>query len=192
MGKENVLTNTLLVGKVPTAPAGEVDLGRAGQGDVPLLDGSIGPERSIDRIGHQSRIGLVAFDIGEETGFAQLRREAPFGCIGRRRLEFVQTAAVIDDEQFALGVETEAGDLQAGVGQFLVPEDLRAVVADAPDFAGREIAVDIGPFQIGIFLAVIDDAAGQRRDSECGCSVVGGVIGSGPRLRSSWNGWLPS
>ena len=68
---------------------------------------------------------------------------------------------MVADQEFALRVDAEAGDLE-GVGDLLVPVDLLAVVLERPDLAGRVVAVDVGPAQIGELLAVVDDAAGQR------------------------------
>ncbi len=51
---------------------------------------------------------------------------------------------------------------QRRVGQLLLPGDLLAVVAQAPELAGHVVAVDVGAVQLLEALAVVDVAAGDR------------------------------
>src|SRR5262245_22345568 len=69
---------------------------------------------------------------------------------------------MVGDEQFALRVRAEAGDLQSSLGDLLVPNEFFAIVLGGPDAAGRVVAVNVGPDQVGILLAVINDPASHR------------------------------
>src|SRR5262249_38069393 len=55
-------------------------------------------------------------------------------------------------------------DALRGLRQLLLPGDLLAVVAQAPDAAGVEVAVDVGAGQVGQALAVVNVAAGQAAE----------------------------
>src|SRR6187549_2397237 len=57
---------------------------------------------------------------------------------------------------------SKCDDLQLSVGQFLLPNHARAVVANAPDLSGRVVAIDICAVQSGEFIAIVNDATGQR------------------------------
>ena len=92
-----------------------------------------------------------------------VRGNALVGRARRRALQGVDEAGgVVDGVDLAVPADGEAGDEDRGVGQLLVPGDLLAVVAQAPDLAVLVVAVDIGPAQLGELRAVVDVAAGDR------------------------------
>ena len=95
-----------------------------------------------------------------------LRGKRARGLLGVR-FERVEPAvagrAVVADEEFAVGVEREAGDLERGGGDLLVPLHRLAVVLHAPRcgrWSSRRRCTR--PRRSGKLLAVVDDAAGQR------------------------------
>ena len=80
---------------------------------------------------------------------------------------------------------------------------LAVLLAEAPDPAGVEVAVDVDADQLGQCLAAVDVAAGDAlavvlavaRSGLWGYSTIGGEIlaaGSGRCRRWGWNGWKPS
>src|SRR5262249_32654704 len=133
------------VGAVPAAAGGEVDLRRPRQGQEALLGGAVGPEWGVDRVGDQPRRRAVLPHPGAQPRLAQARGELRPLHLLRRLLQAVVAAAVVGDQQLAFGVEAEARYLERGAGQLLVPGDLAALVADAPDLARGPVAVDVGP-----------------------------------------------
>ena len=107
--------------------------------------------------------GCRSFDRGEQPGLAQRPRERARGRARRRALQGVDEAGrVVDRVDLAVPAHGEAGDEDRGVGQLLVPGDLLAVVAQAPDLAVLVVAVDIRPAQLGELRTVVDVAAGDR------------------------------
>ena len=60
-------------------------------------------------------------------------------------------------------IDCKSGNLQIGVGEFLVPLDLLLPIdLHAPDLARRIIAVEVRASELREFLSVIDNAAGER------------------------------
>ena len=68
----------------------------------------------------------------------------------------------VDEIQLAVLALAEGDDLHRGIGDFLVPGDLFAVVPQGPDFAGLVVAVDVGSRELRQALAVVHKAAGDR------------------------------
>ena len=81
---------------------------------------------------------------------------------------------MVNDQQFPPGAHREAGDLQRGVGDLLMPGELFPIVARAPDLAGGVVTVDVGAVKPRQFSAGVDHAAGEG---------TGGTKGAGPSLR---------
>ena len=69
---------------------------------------------------------------------------------------------MINDQQLSAGAHREAGDLQRGVGDLLLPGELLSIVACRPDLAGGVVAVDVGAVELGQLSSVVDHAAGER------------------------------
>ena len=131
----------------------------------PFLVQTVRPERRVHRIRHDAWLHLVVLHGVEEPAGGDRAGEV---ALLRRgvRLEGVEAAlagfVVIADQQFALGIRGERGDLQWRDGDLLVPEHFLAVVFDGPDVAGAVVAVEVGTLQFRVTFAVIDDAAGER------------------------------
>src|SRR5947199_8416853 len=108
----------------------------------------------------------MLFDAGKKPAFAELSWKGRRRRLRRRRLKIVVAAvaiaAMIGDEQFAVAVDCETRDVERGVGEQLVPGDLGAIVANAPNAAGGVIAIDVRAVELGQLAAVIDVAAGHR------------------------------
>ena len=164
------------IGKVPAAGIGHADLRRHDlsfllhrlrQGEKPRLVGAVAPEGRGRLVGHDAGHHFVAGDRREEPALREFFRER--GLIlgdrrcGHERVEATRLAGLmIADQHLALGVGAEARDLERGVGDELVPGDLLAIVADAPDAAGRIVGVDVGALELRQGRACVDESAGHR------------------------------
>ena len=73
----------------------------------------------------------------------------------------MQRAAVIDDQQLAVGVHAKADDLMRGVGQLGLFGHLFAIVAQSPDSAGGVVAVNVHAVLGREFFTAINIAAGD-------------------------------
>ena len=69
---------------------------------------------------------------------------------------------MVGNEQLAVSVDVERGNLHRGVGDFAMPHDLLSIVLARPDLAGRVVAVKVRSLQLGKFRTVVNDSAGQR------------------------------
>src|SRR5262245_1459550 len=76
--------------------------------------------------------------------------------------EAIDAATMIHDEELALLVHSEGGDLERGIGQLAMPERALAVVFHSPDPAARVVSVNVGAVQLGKLASPVDDAAGER------------------------------
>ena len=65
---------------------------------------------------------------------------------------------MVGDQDIAVLVDGEAGDLERGIGQFTVPEWFFAVVLHGPDAACGVVAVEVGAVEFRVFLGL-----GRRR-----------------------------
>src|SRR5262245_56099393 len=123
----------------------------------------------------------------EQARFAQLPRET---VLDRRRgieLQRMHLAAVVDEVQVSRPVETEADGLQPSGGQLLLPDNLIVLQAQAPNLAGGEVPVNVGPVQVletpAIELAAGDGARlgmrvlDERRHDRSGAKLAIGVKG---------------
>ena len=61
----------------------------------------------------------------------------------------------------ALLIDGKGRDLNFGIGELTLPGHTFSIVARAPDFAGREVAINVNALQFREFLAVVNHAAGQ-------------------------------
>src|SRR5262249_34844864 len=148
----------------PATAATELDLLVVRDAEPAFLVGAVRPEDRVDGIRNQGRLHHVSLHRAEEAALGELSRKGG-GPFLRRRLEGVDAAVVlaeVADEELSLAVRAEAGDGEPRVGDLALPEDLRAVVLDAPDLSRGVIAVKIRPDEFGKLLAVVDDAARQR------------------------------
>ena len=122
--------------------------------------------------------------------------------------EAVDLAVEGQDVELALRVLAEGGDVQLlltlAVDQLAVDDGLAVLVAEAPDPAGVEVAVDVDAGQLGQGLAAVDVAAGDALADVRDARAVGAVgilddrrgdrrsTGSAFCRRLGWNGWNPS
>ena len=74
---------------------------------------------------------------GEQARFAQPGREGLSRLIGLgRRLEPIESAAMVDDVELAVVIGAEARDVERRIHQLAMPDGLLAVMLDSPDAAG--------------------------------------------------------
>ena len=97
----------------------------------------------------------------------------------------IDSAAVIDDQQFAIAIGAEANDPQGRVQQLPMPGNL-FIVTQSPNLAGDVIAVDIFAGEQRMFPTVIHVAAGdaqrlgvrmlnRRREDRRGAALAVGI-----------------
>src|SRR5262249_16124444 len=140
----------------PAVFLAEVDLeigrGVLGNGEVALFVSAVGPEGRVNRVRNHARLHGVVLYAREEAAFTEFARESGRASLRWCWFEIViarfAIRAVIGEEEFAATVEAKAGDVERGVGQQVVPGDFVAVVANAPDTAGRVIAIDVRAVQL--------------------------------------------
>src|SRR5947207_9753820 len=68
---------------------------------------------------------------------------------------------MINHQQSAMVVKGKGSDLQFGPGQFFLPAQPRAVMACAPDFPGRVVAINIDAIEFGKLFAVVNHPTGE-------------------------------
>src|SRR6478736_4143204 len=83
--------------------------------------------------------GNAVPDREEEPGVAELARKGRGVVWDWIHLQLVNGSVVTQHVEFARVVFAEGDDLQGGVGQLLMPCDLCAVVAQAPECAGDPV-----------------------------------------------------
>ena len=147
-------------GKFPLSVGTETDGLALGQGDIPFLGRTVGPQRHVHVVGNQSRNGSHRLRRGEKAGLGkQPRKGRPRLGFAFRLAKFVDIAVETGEEHFVRRILSERRDFPLRTDDFQVVGHLLAVVAQRPNVSRVVVGIEIRAVQFGQFLAAIDDAA---------------------------------